>query len=247
MLDVTEARPGRPVKLLPLSILEPFEGCSEALLETVAARASALSSPPGRSLARPLPGDALAVVRAGAVAVTDVTPGGRRLASMVLQPGDLLSTLGPVRRPSLTAITAVSLVLMRRALLDHVSARHPPFWMAVLGALSRQAAEIGRIAADVSLMSVRERLFARLRELAGRFGVVRREGIVLSLPLTHRQWAELVGASREAVTMAFQGLERDGRVERRGPQLWLLPGPARKNGLSMAEAAELEPGRRPPG
>ena len=71
-------------------------------------------------------------------------------------------------------------------------------------------------------MSVRERLFLRLAELAARFGVVRREGVELSLRLTHRQWAELVGASREAVTIAFKGLERDGRLERRGPRIWVV-------------------------
>jgi hypothetical protein len=84
------------------------------------ARASTLSSAPGRRLGAALPDEALVVVRAGAVAVIDVTPGGRPIASTVLEPGDLVSTL------------------------------------------------------------------------------------------------------REAVTIAFQGLERDGRLERRGPRIWIV-------------------------
>ncbi|HEX5192183.1 MAG TPA: Crp/Fnr family transcriptional regulator [Solirubrobacteraceae bacterium] len=68
------------------------------------------------------------------------------------------------------------------------------------------------------------RLHMLLWHLAGRWGWVRSDGIVVSLRLTHSILAELVAARRPTVTSALSELGRNGLV-RSVPEGWLLCGP----------------------
>src|SRR5918998_361959 len=52
---------------------------------------------------------------------------------------------------------------------------------------------------------VDDRLMLTLWHLAERWGRVRREGIVVPLPLSHQRLADLVGAQRQSVTTAMGG------------------------------------------
>ena len=66
-------------------------------------------------------------------------------------------------------------------------------------------------------MSVREHLVQALLELRREHGVHEAEGIRIDLPLSQRDLADLVGASRQAVCHELQSLAKEGlvRVEAR--------------------------------
>jgi hypothetical protein len=74
------------------------------------------------------------------------------------------------------------------------------------------------------LHHVELRIVVLLWHLADRFGRVTPEGVLLPLPLTHRDLAELVGAQRPSVSTALSELARQGRVTRRSDRTWLLAG-----------------------
>lgn len=69
------------------------------------------------------------------------------------------------------------------------------------------------------------RLQMLLWHLAGRFGRVRADGVIVPLRLTHALLAELVAARRQTVTSALSSLAREGRVRPMG-NAWLLVGEA---------------------
>jgi CRP-like cAMP-binding protein len=79
-----------------------------------------------------------------------------------------------------------------------------------------------------------EALHLLLWELADRYGVVRPDGVHLSVPLTHEILAQLAAARRPSVSAALSRLACDGSVERAGrgfvlhgdPPATLLPGSA---------------------
>ena len=77
--------------------------------------------------------------------------------------------------------------------------------------------------AIAQLPRVEDRLVVLLWQLAERWGRVSPDGVKLTLPLTHRVLATLVGARRPSVTTALTGLSRAGLVERDADG-WLLHG-----------------------
>lgn len=72
--------------------------------------------------------------------------------------------------------------------------------------------------ASRALAAVRntDRVRRQLLELAREHGRVCRDGIRIDLPLTHDLISDMVGCARETVTRAFDDLQREGFVERRG-------------------------------
>jgi hypothetical protein len=59
-------------------------------------------------------------------------------------------------------------------------------------------------------------------QLAERWGVVRPDGVVIGLALTHAVIGQLVGAQRPTVSLALQELADDGLLRRTGPSAWTL-------------------------
>ena len=72
-------------------------------------------------------------------------------------------------------------------------------------------------------LGLRERLASALLELASKFGVRDARGTILSLPLTHEDLAELVGASRQRITEHLNEFERQQVILREGRRLIVLP------------------------
>ncbi|HWC25396.1 MAG TPA: Crp/Fnr family transcriptional regulator [Solirubrobacteraceae bacterium] len=89
-----------------------------------------------------------------------------------------------------------------------------------------------------ALRSVDERVLLTLWHVGDRWGRVTPDGIRLRLPLTHKDIADVVGASRPSTTTALIKLRRDGHIEPR-PGGWLLRGspPAQLHELKTRAAA----------
>jgi CRP-like cAMP-binding protein len=75
------------------------------------------------------------------------------------------------------------------------------------------------------------RLHLLFWQLAGRWGRVRSDGVVVPLRLTHTVLADLVAARRPTVTSALSDLSRRG-VVRAVNEGWLLSGPPPARGSS---------------
>jgi len=87
-------------------------------------------------------------------------------------------------------------------------------------------------------LGLRERLAAALLELGSKFGIRDARGTILSLPLTHGDLAELVGASRQRITEHLNEFERHGAILREGRRLIVLP-------RELSEYVRLDFGGRP--
>ena len=68
-------------------------------------------------------------------------------------------------------------------------------------------------------LDLRERLVITLIQLCSNFGVVESHGILLRVFLSHKDLADLVGASRPRVTEHLAELEREHLLIRQGRQL----------------------------
>jgi CRP/FNR family cyclic AMP-dependent transcriptional regulator len=87
---------------------------------------------------------------------------------------------------------------------------------------ARRAARLALHQAIAQLPRVELRLLALLWHLAGRWGRVGTEGVVVPLPLSHARLGRLVGARRPTVTLALRELGERGHVRRRTDGSWQL-------------------------
>jgi hypothetical protein len=116
-----------------------------------------------------------------------------------------------------------------------VLARYPEITNRLFERLVRRSRHLVTNMAIVHQPRVDTRLHLLLWHLAGRWGRVRRDGVVLPLKLTHALLADLVAARRPTVTSALSDLARRGLV-RQTDEGWMLFGqtPALGDGEPVA-------------
>jgi CRP/FNR family cyclic AMP-dependent transcriptional regulator len=154
---------------------------------------------------------------------------GRHSAEIVGQ-GDVLRRPDELWANSQMTLTTNWLVLepVRIAVLDDRFSRQMVHFPNLAGALfARCAVRTRQLAVNMAIVHqarVDVRLHMLLWHLAGRWGRVRSDGILVPLRLTHSILAELVAARRPTVTSALSELNRNGLV-RSAPEGWLLCGP----------------------
>jgi CRP/FNR family cyclic AMP-dependent transcriptional regulator len=147
-----------------------------------------------------------------------------------LGPGDVVlpatSEIDGGTLPAVQTFTAAG--PLRVALLPDslpgLLARTPGLASAFLERSQRRGERARVLHAIATVTRVDVRILALLWHLAGRWGRVTPEGVMLRAPLTHRLLAELIGARRPTVTTALGQLERTGSLSRRQGDLWLLHG-----------------------
>ena len=113
------------------------------------------------------------------------------------------------------------------ALLDRHFALQMTPWPEVFAALMRrQIMRTRRMVVQASILScsrVDDRLELMLWRLAEQFGSMTREGLLVRLPFTHQQLAEMIAARRSTVSLAVSRLVAEDRLRRPGRNQWLLP------------------------
>ncbi|HKH18751.1 MAG TPA: Crp/Fnr family transcriptional regulator [Solirubrobacteraceae bacterium] len=150
----------------------------------------------------------------------------------LLGPGDVLRAWEDADHEVLLARTIewTALTPTRVAIIDHALAVRAAQWPEVFAALidraARRAERLVVLQAIAHLTRVDDRLLALLWCLAERWGRVVPEGILVSLRLSHRTLAGMVGARRPSVTTALGQLIARGELEKRSDGQWVLLGDA---------------------
>jgi CRP/FNR family cyclic AMP-dependent transcriptional regulator len=172
---------------------------------------------------------------------------GARSHIELLGEGDVASPwvgTGPeLSTPSLVTASVVSrarVALLNRAFALR-SARWPEIHAAVIQRCIVRARRLSLQSAVNALPRIEERVEVTLWALAYRFGRVTPDGIVVELPISHSQLADIVAAQRPSVSSAVVRLEHQGRLARTERRTWLLRGPAPEMLRSLARQSGLEP------
>lgn len=67
--------------------------------------------------------------------------------------------------------------------------------------------------ADFALNAIPARLDRLLADFSDRYGVHESEGVLIDIPLPHREIASIVGSTRESVTVRLNAMRREGTIE----------------------------------
>jgi CRP/FNR family transcriptional regulator, cyclic AMP receptor protein len=119
-----------------------------------------------------------------------------------------------------TVLAPLELALLDATFLD-TACRYPPVVARLMGRAVGRAKALAQHEAVTNLRHVETRLLVQFWHLAERWGRVGREGVTVSLPLTHELLAKLVGAARPSVTTALGHLAARGDLVKNGGG-WLL-------------------------
>lgn len=67
--------------------------------------------------------------------------------------------------------------------------------------------------ADFALNAIPARLDRLLADFSDRYGVSEPEGVLIDIPLPHREIASIVGSTRESVTVRLNAMRREGTIK----------------------------------
>lgn len=134
----------------------------------------------------------------------------------------------------------------RLAVLDrrfaHAVRDFPEVYEALAERLVMRSRRLNFLLAVNSVTGIEERILLALWHFGERWGRVTGDGVLLSFPLTHKDLADVVGASRPSVSSALMALRRQGAIEQQEDG-WLLHGSPPERFLELKAEAELVPER----
>ena len=166
------------------------------------------------------PGDTLYIIEEGSVRIYLPSPQGADLTLAVLGAGEFFGHLalldGGPRSASATALRETTALALDRADFTDLLQSRPQAAMAVLASVTQRLRETNETAGDLVFLNVGGRLAKKLLDLAAGHGVQRPDGVLLDVPLTQEELANMLGVTRESVNRHLSLLRRQGAVSREG-------------------------------
>lgn len=193
-------------------------GIPEGLLVRLEAVARRVEVPTGGEVVIQDPSGHVGVVAHGQLAVAVPGDGGRMHTIALLQEGDALVLPGDAWPEAAGAVmrgATDSVVLVVVQDMTELLAADPELGAWIVHALAGAVADRERSTAIALEPRVERRLLFKLRQLGEHWGRVTPEGVRLDLRVTHQELADMVGAARESVTVAFGRLQEQGEIEMR--------------------------------
>ena len=162
------------------------------------------------------PGQSVLLLTEGRVKIRTVTPDGRETILVFVEPGELFGELALVdpapRDEYAEAVQDSRLLAIPREELLGLIARRPDVALSVTKLLGLRLRRVENRLKNLLFRNTRERLVALLLELLGSHGRPAAGGWELRTRLTHQDLANLIGSSRETVTLTLGQLQREGVI-----------------------------------
>ena len=173
-------------------------------------------------------GDSLYVIEHGRVKVVRHGDGNREIILSIFRPGDFFGEMslldGQPRSANVVALEDTSvLILSRPDFVQHLQT-HPSTALNILADMSLRLREADEIISNLALLDVHARLAKLLTSLAHREGEPTDEGILIRHRLSHQDFADMAGTTRETVSRVLAELQRRGLLSMQGKDILLSHG-----------------------
>lgn len=161
--------------------------------------------------------DGLYIITSGLVKVLKLHNNGREKTLAILNKGDILGEMtlfGSSLRTAMaeTLEPTTFLVIPKdnfRSLLTEI----PALAIKLIEILSNRLKQANRQIEELVFLNARSRVINNLIYLAQEYGRPEKEGVTITMPLTHAELAKLVGISRETMTKVLTELQDDGLIK----------------------------------
>lgn len=192
---------------------------SAPVILQLAAKSSVVDFRRRRNIYRPNdPADALFLIVRGWIKLCRIDPAtGREAVIDILSPGAMFgeSALysGEVREKSAVAYSNSRCLRVPVESYQQLMTAHRELYDYTFRLVGQRLAHAERRVADFALDAIPARLEKLLVELSGRYGVPECNGVLIDLPLPHREIASIVGSTRESVTVRLNAMRREGIID----------------------------------
>ena len=157
----------------------------------------------------------------GRIKISQRNADGKQTILTLIEPGELFGELaildGQVRGEYAEAVMNSQVVFIPKPLLLTLMGRYPEVSVGISKIIGFRRQRIERRMRNLLFQSNRKRLIHLLLELVERYGQPTDGGVRLNIKLTHLEMANVIGSTRETVTVVLGQLQHEGliRVVRR--------------------------------
>lgn len=195
-----------------------FERLSADDMAQLEARSRAKVFPPKAYIySPPDPADSVLLLADGRARLVSLNDDGKQTILGFLEPGDLFGELAVAgvgsREEYAQTLAASTVVQIPREALESLMSRHAPLSLAITKLIGLRRRRIERRLQNLLFRSSRERLAHLLLELADDYGRSSPDGTRIGLKVSHQDLAEVIGTTRESVTLRLGELQREGLVK----------------------------------
>lgn len=167
-----------------------------------------------------LPADeanAVFLLASGRAKICHLTPDGKQSILAFIEPGELFGELAIVeagcRDEYAEAVEPVSVVMIPGEAVNRLMHDHPEVSLGVTKMIGLRRKRIERRLKQLLFLSNRDRLTHLLLELAEQYGAQTAGGVDLGIKLSHQDLANIIGSTRETVTVVLGEMQSEGLIK----------------------------------
>ena len=161
--------------------------------------------------------DSVLLLAEGRVKIGSFTEEGKQTILTFIEPGEIfgeLSILGSEQREEYAeTVEKSTVILISGEVIQQLLAENPDVSLGVTRLFGLRRRRIERRLKYLLFKSNRERLVHLLLELAEQYGQTTKEGVELRIKLSHQDLANIIGSTRETVTVVLGELQAEGRLK----------------------------------
>lgn len=169
--------------------------------------------------------DSVALLARGRVRIYHLTQEGKQAVLAIMDPGEMFGELSLMsdghRDEFAEAMDKSTVILIPREEILGLMAEYPDVALGVSRLMGFRRQRVERRLKSLLFRSNRERLVHLLLELASKYGEQAEEGIRIGIKLSHQELANIIGSTRETVTVLLGELQSEGSLLIRRRQLIL--------------------------
>lgn len=172
------------------------------------------------------PGGLLYIINRGKIKISYNTSEGQEVVLAILGPGDFFGELALLddtpRSATAESLEPTETWTLHRDDFIHYITENPAFSLHVLQTLAQHIRRLNSQLADIFFLDLPGRLARTLLHLAEQYGRETDEGILIDLPLTQTDLAEMTGATRVSINKAIGRFRRSGWIKTAGRKVIIL-------------------------
>ncbi|MCP3744761.1 Crp/Fnr family transcriptional regulator [Paenibacillus sp. A3M_27_13] len=158
--------------------------------------------------------EGLYFVKKGKVRLYKLNADGKQFTLDILSEGNVFGEMDMIslgtRDMYIETIEECDICRMDKDRFEHFLIEHPRFMMNMIKVLSDRISGMSSLAQHLALGNLQDKILYILLKLSDQFALQSREEYrKINFPLSHQEIANLVGATREAVTTALQELVKE--------------------------------------
>lgn len=172
------------------------------------------------------PGTWVYFVLAGRVKISKVTRDGKELTLALRTPGELFGELaileGGPREEMAEVVENATVAQIERKVFQELAQNNPVLSSRMVRVLLSRQRDLANKIEYLMFKDVHSKLAELLLSLSGEYGVEHPRGTLVAMKITHQEMANLIGSTRETVSLTLSQFKRQKLVQSDGRKVIVL-------------------------